>query len=423
MALRKYWLVLLTLALGIGVFAVSACNDDDGGEPTDAPAASTPAASDVVTDGDPILIGSIQSESGNFVIYGEGALIGVDLAVADLNEAGGIVVDGVRHMFEVVKRDDRSETSVAAAAALELTEDIGVTVLAASVINSLTGAILPVAQDCAAIMFAPGTILDPELTAENVAFPDGRSRCMFKTLTSGEDLYGGYGPIIKEFDPDIQKVVMLWPDAEATTINEPSFRNGVEAQGMDLVVIKYPSGTTDFSSILLRVKDEDPDILFVSFLQADALVSVRQAIELEAAPAFMGVNLNPSIATEDAIGEPIEQPFLLLGSVRLPFDPSTPASEAFYAKYIASGGTINELAGFSLFYYDHILMVAEAMQVAGTVTDLDAIAEALEDLEYDGVLGRITYGELHIPLQGYDFCSIILGSDITCEAAENIARS
>jgi branched-chain amino acid transport system substrate-binding protein len=418
------WLFLFPLALLL--VGLVACSGDDNAASTTAtrtPAGSagaTTSAAVSATAGDPVKVGAIFSQSGNFAPYGA-AQVGVDLAIKDINAAGGVTINGVNHQFEMVARDDRSDTSVATAAALELTDDQKVTVLAASVLNNITGAILPVAEDHNVIMFAPGTILDPELTADHTAFPSGQARRVFKTGVAGSELYGGYGNIIHAFDPTIKHVVMLWPDASATTLNEPYFRSGAEKLGMTVDIIKYPTGTTDFSSFLLQVKDKNPDILFLSFVQADALASLRQAIDLNASPRFMGVNLSPTIATKDATGGPITQPFLLFGSTRLAFDPTTPESKDYYTRYAATGQALDANAGFSLFFYDYIRMVAKAMEKAGTVTDTDKIAQALVGLQYKGVEGDMTYGAQHFPVQGYDYCTILTGT-IKCQVAEKISR-
>ena len=51
-------------------------------------------------------------------------------------------------------------------------------------------------------------------------------------------------------------------------------------------------------------------------------------------------------------------------------------------------------------------MLAEAWQIAGSVTDVDAIVTALEGLTYDGVTGDVQFNELHTAVQGMDICLV-----------------
>ena len=69
----------------------------------------------------------------------------------------------------------------------------------------------------------------------------------------------------------------------------------------------------------------------------------------------------------------------------------------------------------ALLTYDFAYMVAAAMQEAGTVDDTTAIAEALEQLHYDGVAeDDLFFNSRHLAVLGTDPCTVFPGGEIEC---------
>src|SRR5690554_6755001 len=55
-----------------------------------------------------VVLGYTGPLSGPGAEYGQDGLNGIDMAVHDINEAGGIEIDGKRYKFKVVSYDDES---------------------------------------------------------------------------------------------------------------------------------------------------------------------------------------------------------------------------------------------------------------------------------------------------------------------------
>ena len=68
---------------------------------------------------DPIMIGAVLPFSGGVELYGAQAKLGLDLAAADINAAGGILGRPV----EIVYRDDGTRPNIAAEAARKIVEE------------------------------------------------------------------------------------------------------------------------------------------------------------------------------------------------------------------------------------------------------------------------------------------------------------
>lgn len=91
----KKWKLLSMLLVICMVFSLAACGDSA------APAAEGGEGSS----GEPIVIGVISPNTGALAAYGNGIVTGVDLAVEEINAAGGILGRPV----EVIKTDDQSD--------------------------------------------------------------------------------------------------------------------------------------------------------------------------------------------------------------------------------------------------------------------------------------------------------------------------
>src|SRR6202789_3134105 len=73
-----------------------------------------------------VKIGVNAALTGSFVSAGNTIHNAVKLAVKQINDAGGFVVNGKTYKLEPVYRDDRTDVNTAIANARELVEDVGV---------------------------------------------------------------------------------------------------------------------------------------------------------------------------------------------------------------------------------------------------------------------------------------------------------
>jgi branched-chain amino acid transport system substrate-binding protein len=139
---RWAWVVALIAA---STLVASACGDDDGGE---ASGDETTTTGGETPQGDGVFkVGSLLPSTGTLAFLGPPMIGGVEMAVKEINEAGGVLGKDV----EVVEQDDGTDPDVASPAADNLlADDVDVIVGAAgssvslAVIDKITGT--PVVQ-------------------------------------------------------------------------------------------------------------------------------------------------------------------------------------------------------------------------------------------------------------------------------------
>lgn len=89
---------------------------------------------------EPIKIGAVLPFSGGVELYGEQGRLGLELAMADINAAGGILGRPVTVMF----RDDGTRPAIASDAARKAVEEDGVLAVVGPITSQNLDAIVPV---------------------------------------------------------------------------------------------------------------------------------------------------------------------------------------------------------------------------------------------------------------------------------------
>ncbi len=383
-------------------------------------AAATAGIGHASAEAETLKIGAIFSLSGTVAPFSEGGVHAVELAVQQINAAGGFTVGDTTYELELVMLDDRSDPAVATASATQLLEDEGVNIILGPVTSVTAPAVAEYAVPRGAIMFSGSTALVPMLL-------DGGAPTLFNTSGDQATIAAYMAAALERGYPDATRVAAIYDDGGIGTFMGPNFVTAAEELGLELVAEEvYPADETDFASILTTVKDAEPEVVFVCCTSTANANIAKQAIELGAAPAFMswGGSLRP--ATSTAIGEPIEQPWVVVsmpGIMEALEDGTLVAPRDGQLAYLDDvvnvlGEEISVDEGGALYFYDYVFLLVQALQDAGSVDDTEAIAAAINAIEFDGpTMGPISYNEFNIAQITADYCKVEAGVP-TCETLD-----
>jgi branched-chain amino acid transport system substrate-binding protein len=353
-----------------------------------------------------VKIGVNDSLSGPFSAYGQAGAEGVKLAVDQIDKSGGFDVGGSKYTFKAVQKDNRSDATAAATQTTALIRDDQVKVMFGPTVGVAAGPTVPLTEASKVLQFSPASILEESLKPDTVG---GEGLTLFHNLIDEPTISKYFAEGMKSYLPTAKRVSILYPKDANSAFILPIATKALQAAGYEVSTVLYPSGTTDFSSYLTKVKQSKPDVLWLSYIVGDAEAQFKAASDLDAAPAFAGWNLPPDIG-KSAPGSPL----YLLYNTRQPYEPTTPAAAKLFTQLkAAAGGKLPQLAGQSLWYYDYVFMLADAMSKAKTVTDTAAIAKALETGTRDGALGHISFNALHSAVHSVD---VVLVKDGKVEA-------
>ena len=398
----RTWLLPLFVASLIA--AGCGGDDDDDGGATAAGDTTETTAGDSGGSGpsEVVKIGAIYEQTGDLQQLGTAAISGAQIAVDEINEAGGFEIDGTQYTLELVSRDTRSDPTVAAAATTELTRDEEIKFIFGTASSSGVLSMLPIETQAGAIGFAAcGACAAKGLmgTDETAYF--------FKTYANEWFKYATFVEAIKRYLPDAKRVGLM--DRDINKAATDAIKPALEAAGYEVPEpIYYPPGTTDFSPFLSRVKDADVDVLFVGLSDTDVEAVARQGVEQQAMPAILTTLNSMSIAQDP----PLSIPYLVTYSQPQLVEPSNQKRADFVEEHFGDG--VPPQVDYMLYSYDYVYMLVEAMKEAGSVDDTDAIRDSLEGLEYEGLVGPISFDENHEVVVGADI-GVVENGEVTIE--------
>jgi branched-chain amino acid transport system substrate-binding protein len=238
----------------------------------------TPSPTFAVTGDGVLRIGTLFPTSGTFSFIGAGQVAGVEAAVREINEAGG--VNGMPvEVFHRNSGDATTETAEASYADL-LTKGVDVvigpssSVLAERLVDPVIAAGVP--------LISPAATL-PSLTGLN---DDG---LVFRTIGS----YPDQGAVIAAAlaEADVSSVAYLYlDDAQGNALLE-SLTAATEDEGITLAYSgSFAAKATDFASLISKAKKESPDAVVIS-TPADAVDQTKALITALTAAKLGGSTL------------------------------------------------------------------------------------------------------------------------------------
>jgi branched-chain amino acid transport system substrate-binding protein len=152
----------------------------------------------------------------------------------------------------------------------------------------------------------------------------------------------------------------------------------------------YTNGDNDFSAQLARLQalGQRPDVIFISSYGTDIATIIRSIREVGIDSPVMGGDSYDDAAIFEALGERFGSDIYFVTHAWMGPE-SHPDMPAFIEAYTAMHGSPPGTS-FVATGYDTIMLMAQAVEIAGT-TDGDAVAQALTSNEFDLLTGKLTY--------------------------------
>ena len=223
-----------------------------------------------------IKIGEINPLSGRLAKQGVEIHQGVAVAVAEVNEAGGL--DG--QQVEVISRDDQSQPDVAISRAEELCGWKKVLALTGGYVDSLVGPISEVAKKYQ-VPYVASASLQKELTQRENPF-------FFRVST----LQGFVEPLCSILADHVhpQRLAILHAATPGSTEFARDLRSCLQARGVaDILMEKFRPGTPDFTPLIGKLATMNIEVIVSGGFFADHLLLLRQLKENRVSPkAYIG---------------------------------------------------------------------------------------------------------------------------------------
>lgn len=374
--MKKLFSATLAALLVAGMFA--GCAPKPG---ADAAVPGTDAAAPGAS-GDTIKLGVLAPLTGEVSVYGVAAKNGIDLAINEINAAGGVLGKQIELMVE----DEKGDVAEAVNGYNKLMSK-GMVALLGDVTTKPTIAVAELAAaDGLPMVTATGTGLSITTYGPNV----------FRTCFT--DPF--QGKIMAKFAAETLKAkniaIIYNTSDDYSTGLVASFEEMAATKGLTIVAKEgYGGDDKDFKAQLTKIAAAKPDALFVPDYYSKVSLIATQAREVGYEGAMLGADgWDGVFGTLDAANKTaVNNSYISNHYSAQDTDPKVADFvTAFTGKY---NETPNSFAALG---YDTAYMMVQAIEAAGS-TDSQAIVDALKAIEFSGVTGNITFDENNNPIK------------------------
>lgn len=334
---------------------------------------------------DVLKIGVLAPMTGPLSPYGEALERGMKVGTELINADGGIGGKSVEYTLV----DDQTDPKAAAAGARRLTTRDRVDVLLGTTSSPTTLAAIPFAEQARIpfIYTAEGEVKTCDDTGE------AARDFVFSMGVTPEQKLKTLVPALVE-KPGTRVYLIGSDYVFPQTVNDAAIKE-LEGAGAEIVGEDYaPLGTSDFASFIAKIKDADPDVIFIDVVGTDGVAFVQQLeqfgvsdkVILTGFPTFAAealgglVDASQGAITADPYAETVDN------EINAEF-------VAAYEKEYGADSLVSPMAAMGA--YGSLLLLKAAAENADSSKPQD-LAEALPGTMVDTPAGEIEMGENHV---------------------------
>lgn len=324
--------------------------------------------------GDTIKIGLVTGITGASAVYSEQMVNASELAVEEINEAGGVL----GKKLELLTGDDKGSAEEAVTVTQKMITQDKINVWMGTLNSSNTVACLSITNQAGILAMAPIAAAD--------SITETGSGLVFRNCANNSMQVQQLCDYIASQRPE-KEFAIIAENTEYGKSLVDNFQKDMEKLGGKIVCTEYyESGATDFHTQLTNIKSKGVEAITICGLVSEGSQVLVQAKELGITSQFYSFG-----------GFMGQQPIDLAGSS---------ADGIIHTEYftpIEDGGVIDKFVAsykekygktpdsyYSASMYDAVYLIKEAIEKANS-TETKDIADAMSSINYDGVMGNVTF--------------------------------
>lgn len=370
--------VMSAVTLGAAAMMIAGCS-----------VAKNSSNSGTKQDNGTIKIGVNMELSGAAAGYGESEKQGIQLAVHEINEGGGIKVNGHKKKITLIIRDNKTAIATSASVASQLTtKDKVAAIVGPATTNAGTAQIPNITK--ASVPSVSPSATDPKYTMQK----NGKVQPFVFRACYQNNFQGGSAAKFV-FDQLKAKRVAVFADnsSDYGTGLAKAFKNAFKGKIVDSQT--FSAGDKDFNAVLTSFKAKNVEAIYVPGYYTEVGLIVKQARQ-------MGIKV-PIVGSDGMADPKLAQIAGAKNASRIfyttPFSTRVAAKDPTAAKFMKAyrAHYHEEAPTFSALAYDAVYMIKEAIEM-GKSDDSTKIAANLAKIkDFNGVAGKITVDKNHNP--------------------------
>ncbi|KAF0112410.1 MAG: branched-chain amino acid transport system substrate-binding protein [Chloroflexi bacterium] len=333
-----------------------------------------------------IKVGVIAELTGDIPAVGASCKNAAEMAVQQINDAGGLDVGGTKYMVELYIEDNAGKADQSASSAQKLITQQNVVAIIGPNASRYAIPASEIAESSKVVLISPWST-NPKTTLN--ANTNESKKYVFRAAF----IDPFQGRVVAKFALDnlnAKKAAVLYDVAsEYNKGIAEFFKSTYEENGGTVVAFEtYTTGDKDFSAQLTKIKEAGPEVIFLPNYYSEVPLQIQQAHRLGIDVPFLGSDSWGSTELITLCGSDCEGYYF---STHYAADAATPEAtkfiEAYKAKY---GNTPDDVAALT---FDSFGLLWQALQTAGKV-DREAVRDALAKIsKYEGVTGNMSFTE------------------------------
>ncbi len=330
----------------------------------------------------PIKVGLVNHLTGDAAAYGQSMKKGTEVALKEINDAGGIY----GHPLEVIYEDDRLSAADAQTAFLKLVETDKVPVVMGSGSSTVSLSICPKSDEYGVVQIS------------SISTAPSLKDCgpYFFSVMASDVAQGPEWARVAEYLGANEAAVMYLNNDYGIGVKDTFVEAFQAAGGTVLIAQPFELGAKDFRTEILKVQETNPPVVFIVDHVAEGSIVLKQALELGLETQWVTDVSMLAQEVVDLAGEASEGVMgLRAGSTQ------TPEYRKFEKAFVEMHGEPPTI--WADFAYDTMMVVAKAIEIGGY--DADGIRQALFEVgeTYVGASGTKRFDEYGIAEGVYEW--------------------
>ena len=326
---------------------------------------------------DTFKIGEIGPTTGGAAVYGIAAMNGAQIAVDEINAAGGI--NGYQIEYKAEDDAHDAEKSVNAYNSLK---DWGMQILCGTVTSTPCAAVATLTSEDKMFEITP--------SASSTSVVEGNTNVFQVCFTDPNQGVASADYIAENFADATVGIIYNSSEVYSTGIHD-TFVSEANKLGLNIAADEAftNDSATDFTTQLQKCQSAGVDLLFYPYYYTEASIILTEIDTMGYDVTVFGVDGMDGILSVEGFDTALAEGVYLL----TPFsaDSTEEKSAAFVAKYVELyGETPNQFAADA---YDVVYVIKAALEAANVTPDMSneeicaAACEAMTSLSYDGITG------------------------------------
>lgn len=335
---------------------------------------------------DTVKVGVVAELTGDIPAVGASCKNAAEMAVQEVNDAGGLEIGGKKYKVELFIEDNAGKADQSASAAQKLITQQNVVAIIGPNASRYAIPASEVAESSKVVLISPWST-NPKTTL------DAKTNAPKKYVFRACFIDPFQGRVVAKFALDnlaTKKAAVLYDVASDYNKGIAEFfKKTYEENGGQVVAFEtYTTGDKDFSAQLTKIKDTQPEVIFLPNYYSEVPLQIQQAHRLGITVPFLGSDSWGSAELIQLCGKDCEGYYF---STHYAPDAATPVAikfiDAYKTKY---GQTPDDVAALT---YDAFGLFYQAIKAAGKI-DRQAVRDALAVIpKYEGVTGTMQFQE------------------------------